>query len=337
MHFCVMNLRFAIVGCGSIAHQHAIQINKFGKLLGVCDIDKEKAISFAKHHNSIPFYSLHDLLNQGPDFDILVICTPNGLHFEQTIQGLQKNKHVLCEKPLCFKPEEAVLLKKMAVDCNRNIWVVKQNRFNPSVLAVKKMLTENHLGQIYSFQINCFWNRPESYYRESWRGTQSLDGGILYTQFSHFIDLLYWFLGDVKNIHAVKRNYLHPKIEIEDCGHVIFEMENNATGTMNFNTISFNKNMEGSFTLFGEKGTIKIGGEYLNLISYYQADNQKVIALNNTNRPNEYENYQGSMNNHQIVYQQLIEGFSTNNFDLAGVEDGLKTAEIISMIYAKTH
>jgi predicted dehydrogenase len=291
----------------------------------------------ADNFDCLAFYSLDELLNYSPDFDILVVCTPNGLHVENTIKALKKQKHVLCEKPLCFKPEEAILMKQIAIEANRKIWVVKQNRFNPPVIAVKKMLIEKQLGQIHSFQINCFWNRPESYYKDSWRGTQSLDGGVLYTQFSHFIDLLYWFLGDVKKIVAMKRNYQHPSTEIEDCGHIIFEMENKATGTMNYNINSYHKNMEGSFTIFGEKGTVKIGGEYLNLLSYHSSENQQALKIDTTNHPNEYESYQGSMNNHHLVYEQLFEGYATDNIDLAGVDDGMKTAEIISLIYSKAN
>lgn len=329
-----MKIRFAIVGCGRIAHQHAQQIMRLGTLVASCDIERKKADDFAAKYNCVPFYSLEDLLLNSPDFEIMVICTPNGLHVEHTMLSLQAKKNVLCEKPLCLHPKDAIRIKSKALEVDCKVWVVKQNRFNPPVLAVKKILSENKLGNIFSFQINCFWHRPDSYYKDSWRGTHSLDGGILYTQFSHFIDLLYWLLGDVSNVFAVTRNYHHPNIEIEDAGCIIFEMKNKATGTMNYTINAHHKNMEGSFSIFGEKGTVKIGGEYLNTLSYQMIEDLPLIEIENNNKPNEYENYQGSMSNHHLVYDQLVEGYEMDTIDLAGVDDGMKTAEIISMIYS---
>jgi UDP-N-acetyl-2-amino-2-deoxyglucuronate dehydrogenase len=193
-------------------------------------------------------------------------------------------------------------------------------------------LIENKLGRIYSFQINCFWNRPEAYYT-GWKGTRRLDGGTLFTQFSHFIDLLYWLLGDVSTIKKIASNQAHPAIEFEDCGMVLFAMASGAIGSLNYTVNSFEKNMEGSFTVFGEKGTVKIGGEYLNELEYFNVAGMEAPLLEQGNRANGYGFYQGSMSNHDKVYQNLIQALDDDTHLFASAEEGLKTVEIIERIY----
>jgi UDP-N-acetyl-2-amino-2-deoxyglucuronate dehydrogenase len=219
-----------------------------------------------------------------------------------------------------------------ANDCK--LFVVKQNRYNPPVEAVKQLLEQNSLGKISSFQINCFWNRPAAYYTESsWRGTKELDGGTLFTQFSHFVDLLYWFLGDVKTVEAKIANFDHENIAIEDAGVVIIEMQNGAIGTLNYTVNAFKQNMEGSFTIFGENGTVKIGGQYLNELEYQNIKDTDTILLQAGNTANSYGYYQGSMSNHDKVYENLLDALQNNNNNIASALDGLKTVEIIEMVY----
>jgi predicted dehydrogenase len=223
---------------------------------------------------------------------------------------------------------------KAAEKTNKRLFAIKQNRFNPPVEAVKKALDEGRLGKVYSVQLSCFWNRNPDYYQNSWKGTLKLDGGTLYTQFSHFVDLLYWMVGDVKNVNALMANYSHKGIiEFEDTGVVILEFYNGAIGTINYTVNSFQKNMEGSLTIFGEKGTVKIGGQYLNELEYQNIEGYRIENLPEGNKANNYGNYQGSMSNHDKVYDNLIEvlrngaSISTNSFE------GLKTVEIIEKIY----
>ncbi len=203
----------------------------------------------------------------------------------------------------------------------------------PPVVEVKKLLDSNKLGKIYSFQINCFWNRPEVYYTNSWKGSKQLDGGTLFTQFSHFIDLLYWMLGDVEKVKSVVKNLGHPAIEIEDTGMVLFEMKSGVIGTLNYTVNSFSKNMEGSFTIFGEKGTVKIGGQYLNELDYQMIENYPIQKLPAAGRANDYGFYQGSMSNHDKVYENLFNALKAQENSMPNAEDGLKTVEIIEMIY----
>jgi len=218
----------------------------------------------------------------------------------------------------------------------KHLFVVKQNRFNPPVVAIKKLLDEKKLGNIYSIQLNCFWNRNDEYYTHSdWKGKKGMDGGTLFTQYSHFIDLLYWLVGDVRKVHAFTQNFQHKhNVEFEDTGVVILEFENGVIGAINYTVNSFQKNMEGSLTIFGEKGTVKIGGQYLNELEYQQIDSYVISNLPAGNKANEYGSYKGSMSNHDKVYKNHVDVINNNAAMAAGSRDGLKTVEIIERIYA---
>lgn len=325
---------FAIIGCGRIAKRHAEQIDNIGDLVAVCDIVLENAAELAANYGAKIYLSIEDLLLNEPGIDVISICTPNGLHAKHAIKSLKAGKHVLCEKPLCLSVTDAKKMVEAANLSEKKLFVVKQNRYNPPVEAVKKLLKEDKLGNIFSFQINCFWNRPREYYLNTWKGTKNMDGGTLFTQFSHFIDLLYWLLGDVKKVKAITKNYEHPTIEIEDSGVIMFEMLNGAIGTLNYTVNSYQKNMEGSFTLFGEKGTVKIGGQYLNELEYQCIEGVEIKNLPQGKPANSYGFYQGSMSNHDKVYEHLIKAISIPGYEFASALDGLKTVEIIEKIYA---
>lgn len=331
-----MTSKFAIIGCGRIARRHAEQIIKVGKLVAVCDIIYSNAAELGHEYGAKVYTSIEELLHHEPSVDIICICTPNGLHAKHSILSLNAHKHVLCEKPLAIHSEDARKMIAAANLADKKLFVVKQNRYNPPVVAVKNLLNEDKLGNIFSFQVNCFWNRPMAYYTSPWKGTKELDGGTLYTQFSHFIDLLFWLLGDVKEVKAISKNYEHPTIEIDDSGVVIIEMLGGAIGTLNYTTNSYQKNMEGSFTIFGEKGTIKIGGEYLNELEY-QCMEEEITNLSPGKPANMYGFYQGSMSNHDKVYENLLRAIEEPGYEFASAMDGLKTVEIIEKIYAQAH
>ena len=217
------------------------------------------------------------------------------------------------------------------------LFIVKQNRFNPPVVAVKNIIDEGKLGKIYSAQLNCFWNRNEAYYKESdWKGTLKLDGGTLFTQFSHFIDLLYWLVGDVKSVKAKLGNYGHQGIiEFEDTGAVSLEFYNGAVGTINYSVNSYGKNMEGSITIFAEKGTVKIGGQYLNELEYQKFNDFEIKDLPPGNPPKEYGEYKGSMSNHDKVYENVLDVLDKRGVIATNAFEGMKTVEIIEKIYTE--
>jgi UDP-N-acetyl-2-amino-2-deoxyglucuronate dehydrogenase len=332
-----MSLSFALIGCGNISKRHADQMQAVGKLVAVCDIIRTKAEEIGKNYNADVFSSIEELFAGKKEIDVAAICTPNGLHAKQSIISLQAGCHVLCEKPMAINSNDCRTMIQEAEKAGKHLFVVKQNRFNPPVVAVKKLLDEKKLGDIYSIQLNCFWNRDARYYENSWKGTMSLDGGTLFTQFSHFIDLLYWMFGDVKQVKAFKKNFAHKNIiEFEDTGVVILEFDNAVIGTINYTVNSFQKNMEGSLTIFGEKGTVKIGGQYLNELEYQRVQGHIITDLPKGNTVNDYGFYHGSMSNHDKVYQNLLDVIHNNAALAASSIDGLKTVEIIEKIYAAT-
>jgi UDP-N-acetyl-2-amino-2-deoxyglucuronate dehydrogenase len=327
-------IKFAIIGCGRIGLRHAEHIANYGELSAVCDIDKSKADDFSKKFNCPSFTDVKDLLNNISGTDVISICSPNGLHAEHSILALNAGFHVLCEKPMAINVNDCGEMIKAAERVNRRLFAIKQNRFNPPVEAVKQVIEDGRLGKVFSVQLSCFWNRNEDYYANSWKGTKDLDGGTLYTQFSHFIDLLYWLIGDIKETKAFVDNFSHQGIiEFEDTGAVILKFYNGAIGTINYTVNSYNKNMEGSLTIFGEKGTVKIGGQYINELEYQNIEGYRIENLAEGNKPNNYGNYLGSMSNHDKVYQNVIDVLQNNASISTSSFEGLKTVEIIDKIY----
>lgn len=331
-------VKIGIIGCGRIAQRHAHHIlNTQGlQLMAVCDIIQERANQLADTYMVRSYNEVQQLLEKETDVDLISVCTPNGLHATHSILALQAGKHVLCEKPMAINVQDCGLMVHAAERANKRLFVVKQNRFNPPVIAVKQLLEEGRLGRIYSLQLNCFWNRNKNYYADSWKGTLALDGGTLYTQFSHFIDLLYYLIGDVKNLEAYGANFHHQGIiEFEDTGVVILEFYSGTIGTVNYTVNSYGKNMEGSLTLFGEKGTVKIGGQYLNELEYQNIEGVEIKDLPQGNTPNNYGEYQGSMSNHDKIYENLVEVLMNGGAIATNMFEGMKTVEIIDKIYSK--
>jgi UDP-N-acetyl-2-amino-2-deoxyglucuronate dehydrogenase len=329
-----MSINFAIIGCGRISERHAQHINNVGKLVAVCDVIKEKADRLAAKYGAKSYTDYAEMLSQEKEVEVVAVCSPNGLHAVHTIAALQAEKHVLCEKPMAINPYDCGEMIKAAERANRRLFVVKQNRFNPPVSAVKQHIDEGKLGKIYSVHLSCYWNRHNEYYANSWKGTKKLDGGTLYTQFSHFIDLLYWMFGDVKEVTAYTANYHHQGIiEFEDTGVVNLRFYNGTLGSIHYTVNSFQKNMEGSLTIFGEKGTVKIGGQYLNELEYQQIEGLEIKDLPPGNPPNQYGNYVGSMSNHDHVYANLLQVLTNNGIIATNGFEGLKTVEIIDKIY----
>ena len=332
-------IKFAIIGCGRIAQRHAQHIKNNGVLVAVCDIVKEKADTLAKEYDAKSYYTIQELLAVEKDIDVVAICSPNGLHAEHSILSLKAGCNVLCEKPMAITVDDCDKMMTVAKESGKQLFAIKQNRFNPPVAAVKKILDEGRLGKIFSVQLTCFWNRNEDYYSNSWKGTKDLDGGTLYTQFSHFIDLLYWMFGDVKEVGSFIGNYAHKDIiEFEDSGVAILNFENDVIATINYSVNSYKKNMEGSLTILGEKGTVKIGGQYLNELEYQEIENYKIENLPVGNRANNYGNYQGSMSNHDKVYENVVAVLEGKETISASAFDAMKTVDIIEKIYkaAKT-
>ena len=328
-------IKFGLIGCGIVGFRHAEHINNLAELKAICDIKPEVAQKFGKKYACNYYTKLSNLLENEEEIDIISICTPNGFHALHSIMSLRAGKHVLCEKPMALSVRNCEKMIKEAEDANKRLFVVKQNRFNPPIMALRELLKKNKLGRIFSVQLNCFWNRNEKYYKNSeWKGTKELDGGTLFTQFSHFIDLLYWLVGDINKVQAFTKNFNHGNvIEFEDTGVVIVEFDEGAIGTINYTVNSYNKNMEGSITLFCENGTVKIGGQYLNELEYQNIKDYRITDLPVSASANDYGYYQGSMSNHDKVYENVIDVLTNGATISTNFMEGLKTVEIIEEIY----
>lgn len=328
-------IRFLLVGCGTIGERHAQLAASKGQLEAVCDLLPQRAKRFSKLFNCFGYTSLNDMLRNHPEADVLLVCTPNGLHAKHSIAGLQNGMHVLCEKPMALNVADACAMNKAAAKAQKSLVIVKQNRYNPPVAAVKKLLERNRLGTVYSIQMNCFWNRNKNYYTSSnWRGTQALDGGVLFTQFSHFVDLLWWFFGELANVNGFVANRGHQSItEVEDTGVFSFITKSKIPGTLHYTTNTKNKNYEGSITIIAEKGTVKIGGPYLNTIEYQEPVLIKPEKLVSVNAANIYKGYSGSMNNHALVYHELLNLIQGKKNTTTAGEEALHSVAMIEQFY----
>lgn len=332
------DVHFAIVGCGRIGTRHAEHISNLAHLNAICDTDEQALAKLKEKYPHVHAYlSIDELLENDKDTQVINICTPNGLHAEHTVKALRANRHVVCEKPMALTVKDAEQMIEEAHLAKRHLFIVKQNRFNPPVQRVKSVLDRGLLGNIYSAQINCFWNRNARYYHDSrWKGTRDMDGGILFTQFSHFIDILLWFLGDVdfNTIAAFADNFSHQEIiEFEDTLVAVFKFKSGTLATINCTINSYSKNMEGSITLFGEKGTVKIGGQYLNVLEYQNIENYQIEDIQEYRPANDYGYYQGSMSNHDKVIENVLDVLKHNGKVAVNGYEGLKTVEIIEHIY----
>ncbi len=260
-------VNFAIVGCGHIGKRHAemVQRNEEASLIAMMDIRPIEDVDCAKFE--VPFYTdLETMLKEHPEIDVVNICSPNGMHASQSLLALNYRKHVVCEKPMGLSKAncEEVIFK--ALQLNKQVFCVMQNRYSPPSVWLKEMIDEKRLGEVFLVDINCYWNRDERYYKNgNWKGSKDLDGGTLFTQFSHFIDIMYWLFGDIENIAGRFADFNHKGITaFEDTGIVHFEFVNGGIGSLNYSTSIYDQNLESSMTIIGSKGSIKVGGQYMN-------------------------------------------------------------------------
>lgn len=313
-------IRFAVVGCGNIGTRHAEHIsnNKRAKLCLVCDLIKERADNLTAKFGAEAVYDFDELLKK--DVDVVSICTPSGLHADMSVKALKSGKHVLCEKPMTLNLIDADKVIKAEKESGKKFFLVKQNRYNPPIKHLKDVVYNNKLGRVTLVNCNVYWNRRKEYYSESnWKGTMKLDGGALMTQCSHFLDLMIWIGGNVRSVYAKMVNLNHDYIETEDTGFITIQFENGCIGSLQYTTCVHDKNIEGSMTVLGTKGSIKVGGEYLNKLDFWQVEGIDKPELEPGNPPNDYGHYKGSMSNHDKVIENVIavlldgEKISTNS------------------------
>jgi UDP-N-acetyl-2-amino-2-deoxyglucuronate dehydrogenase len=262
-------IRFALVGCGRISPNHfgAIEAHSDkAELVGVCDTNPAALAAAVERTGAKGYASLDQLLVGEPRADVIVLTTPSGLHPQQTIQAAEAGYHVMTEKPMATRWKDGLAMVDACDRAAVQLFVIKQNRRNKTLQMLKKAVRDGRFGRIYSVAINVFWTRPQSYYDSAaWRGTWEFDGGAFMNQASHYIDLLDWIVGPVESVQAMTAT-LGRNIEVEDSGVMLVKWRSGALGTVNVSMLTYPKNFEGSLTILGEKGTVRIAGVALNEI-----------------------------------------------------------------------
>ena len=339
-------IKFAVVGCGHIGRRHATMIksNAEAELVALCDILSKEKIYGLEEFGDVPMYkSIEELLKAHPNIDVVNIATPNGFHEEQSLAALDAHKHVVIEKPMSLTKASCEKIIFKSLQNSKQVFCVMQNRYSPPSVWLKDILRKGILGKIFMVQINCYWNRDDRYYKpnpvtgrpETWHGTKEFDGGTLFTQFSHFIDLMYWFFGDVTNIQAKFKDFTHQKsTDFEDSGFVSFDFVDGGIGGLNYSTAIWDKNLESSMTVIAEKGSVKVGGQYMNEVEYCHIQKYEMPELLSTNPNNDYGTYKGSAQNHDFVIDNVVNVLKGRDTIHVNALEGLKVVELIERIYS---
>jgi UDP-N-acetyl-2-amino-2-deoxyglucuronate dehydrogenase len=334
-----------VIGCGHIGKKHAamIQTHPEAELVALCDAVSIEQLTGLEAFESIPFFnSIDNLLASNLEIDVINIASPNGYHEEHALKVLAANKHVVIEKPMALTTIGCQKIIDKATEIGKQVFCIMQNRYSPPSVWLKELLDTGTLGKIFMVQINCFWNRDNRYYKphpqtgqpSGWHGTKKLDGGPLFTQFSHFIDLLYWCFGNITNIQTKFRNFTHTKsTEFEDSGLVIFDFTEGGIGSFNYSTAVWNKNLESSITITAENGTVKIGGQYADKITYCHIKNYEMTESATFSTLNSDENYKGVAMNHYYIIENVVNVLKNRASIAIDAKEGMKVIDIIERVY----
>lgn len=331
-------IKFAVVGCGHIGKRHAEMIsrNEDCELVALCDVKPRVELGLEAYE--VPFFNdVNTLLEAVSGVDVVTVCTPNGLHIPLSMAALERDKHVVCEKPMGLSKADCEDLLSMALQKNRQVFGVMQNRYSPPSQWIKEMVDQKRLGDIFLVQVNCYWNRDERYYKAGgWKGTASLDGGTLFTQFSHFVDIMYWLFGDVTDIQGRFADFNHKDLtDFEDSGLVNFRFTKGGIGCLNYSTSVWDKNLESSLTIIGSKGSVKIGGQYMDQVEVCHVQDYTMPELPPTNPANDYGAYKGSASNHHYIIENVVDTLKNKKSMTTNALEGLKVVDIIERIYQK--
>ena len=332
-------VKFAVIGCGHIGKRHAemIERNEESELVALVDIKPKDQVGIDAY--SASFFNSVDALLQSPELnkiDVINIASPNGYHVEHALKCLEAKKHVVIEKPMALNKQDAELVIYKALNVHKHVFAVMQNRYSPPSVWIKDLIESGRLGNIYMVQLNCYWNRDSRYYKAgSWHGKKDLDGGTLFTQFSHFIDLMYWLFGDIENIHSRFSNFNHKDLTEfrEDSGMIQFDFVNGGSGCMNFSTSIWDKNLESSMTIIAEHGSVKIGGQYMDKVEFCHVKEYEMPVLQQTNPGNDYGAYKGSAANHHYIIENVVNVLKNRSVITTNALEGLKVVDIIERMY----
>ena len=323
---------FAIIGCGFIGEKHARVLSELegAKIVAFCDNVKDRAVEFSKRYGGKPYTNFSKLMKNN-DVDIINLCTPSGMHAQQTIEAAKAGKHVVTEKPMALTLKGA---DKMIEECKTNnvrLFVIKQNRYNPPIKKLKGAIDKGRFGNIFLANTTVRWSRSQEYYdKDSWRGTHRMDGGVIMNQASHHIDLLRWLIGPVESVFA-KIGTLAHDIEVDDTAIVVLRFKNGALGTIEATTGIFPKNLEGSVSVFGTKGSAKVGGSCVNdmgVWDFKDFENEDDDIMKFCKIPTDVFAY-----SHREVFKNIIGAIKTDKDPLISGLEGRKTLELILAIY----
>jgi UDP-N-acetyl-2-amino-2-deoxyglucuronate dehydrogenase len=326
-------IRFALVGFGRIAQNHFTSIKYHSdkaELVGVCDINPEALSEAVKITGAKPYKNLTEML-VGCDADVFILTTPSGLHSAQAIEVAKAGKSVITEKPMATRWEDGKRMVKACDDAGVRLFVVKQNRHNATLQLLKRAITEGRFGKIHLVHINVFWTRPQSYYDQGngWRGTWEYDGGAFMNQASHYVDLLEWLIGPIEKVQAMMSTFRD--IEVEDTGVLNVKWRNGALGSMSVTMLTYPQNFEGSVSILGEKGTVRIGGVAVNDIQVWQFSDHKHYDSDINVHSYETKSVYGF--GHQLYYGNVISVLRGEAEPQTDGREGLKSLELLIAAY----
>jgi UDP-N-acetyl-2-amino-2-deoxyglucuronate dehydrogenase len=327
-------VRFALIGCGRIAQNHIEAVARHAEraeLVAVCDVDATALSAAALKSGARPFAALSELLAADLGLDCVVLTTPSGLHPRQAMEVAGAGLHVMTEKPMATRWQDGLDMVKACDDAGVRLFVVKQNRRNSTLQLLKRAVSEGRFGRLYNVAVNVFWTRPQAYYDSAdWRGTWEFDGGAFMNQASHYIDLLDWICGPVESVMAYTGT-LARNIEVEDTGVAALKWRNGAMGTVNVSMLTYPKNLEGSITLLGEKGSVRIGGVAVNEIQHWQFDTPHEMDGQIADASYQTTSVYGF--GHPLYYDNVIKTLRGEAQAETDGREGLKSLELLIAMY----
>jgi UDP-N-acetyl-2-amino-2-deoxyglucuronate dehydrogenase len=326
-------IRLAIVGCGRVSANHFASITKYPddlELVAVCDTNKQVLENASSEYGVKGFRSLTEMLSE-VELDVVALCTPSGIHSDQTIEIAASGRHVISEKPMATRWKDGLDMVKACDRAGVRLFIVKQNRRNTTLQLLKRAMDEDRFGKVYMVNLNVFWTRPQEYYDSAkWRGTWELDGGAFMNQASHYVDLIDWLIGPVEKIQAMTGT-LARDIEVEDTGVLNIKWRNGAIGSMCVTMLTYPRNFEGSITILGELGTVRLGGVAVNEIQHWEFESK--MDYDDMVKDANYEITSVYGFGHQLYYKNVIDVFRGVAEQETDGREGLRSLEVLIAAY----